>query len=198
MRYSSILLCFLATVHLSLTARAWNPEPIADVQMLWKPTNSLKDLNQLNIASISSKVKIAKLTDGREVKLKNKVGENRESDSPKPVTTRSDVAEFVTENLTSTLKKSGLEIVETGADFVLSGEILEYFVTETNTYEGTLSIKFTLKKGDKVVWKGVITSTETRFGRSYKYDNYMEVLSDCLINLAAELFKNTEFRAKLK
>lgn len=198
MRHFSILIFIASLALLPLGASAWNPTPLTDVQMTWKPTNSLKDLNQLNIASIPAKVKISKFTDGREAKLKNKVGENREGDDVKPVTTKSDVPGFVTENLTGVLRKSGLEIAENGADFVLTGELLEYFVTETNTYEGTLSVKVSLKKGEKVVWKGVITSTETRFGRSYKYDNYMEVLSDCVINFAAELMKNTELRAALK
>lgn len=178
---------------------AWadSAEPLTNVNLLWKPTNSLKDLNSLNIGSIQTKVKIAKFTDGRSAKEKEKIGENLEGSEPKPVTTKSDVPAFVTENFTNVLKKTGLEIGGDGS-VTLTGEILEYFVKETNTYEGTLRVKVFLKKGDKVLWKGVITANETRFGRSYKYDNYMEVLSDSLINFTAELMKNTEFRAALK
>jgi hypothetical protein len=44
------------------------------------------------------------------------------------------------------------------------------------------------------IWKGLASGEATRFGRSYRVDNYYEVLSDAVVNTVSSLLMSAEFR----
>jgi hypothetical protein len=111
-----------------------------------------------------------------------------------PVTTSGDVAAFVTDHVKEQLHIGGLNIVDGPADMTLSGEIRQYFVTETSTYHSELSLVLHLKDAQgKEVWSGVAAGSADRFGRSYKAENYYETLSDAVIRATHNLLSNPSF-----
>jgi len=44
------------------------------------------------------------------------------------------------------------------------------------------------------IWKGLASGEATRFGRSYKIENYYEVLSDAVVNTVSSMLRSAEFR----
>ena len=93
------------------------------------------------------------------------------------------------------MKEAGLPISDKveGANIVLTGEILRYGVTETQTYKGELRLLLEIHSGDKSVWKGVVVGRASRFGRSYKPDNYQEVLSDVVVEAVSRMLSDQTF-----
>ncbi|MBC7370471.1 MAG: hypothetical protein H7326_02835 [Bdellovibrionaceae bacterium] len=188
---STILL--LAT---ALTAYA-APKIIEGVELKWKATTDLKEVAAANLGAISSSVAIPPFKDSRKVEPMNKVGENTEGKAALPVTTTTDIPQFVTDNVKEIFRKSGLTLAEGKGDYTLNGEIIDYFVSETNMYNGSMTVKLTLLKGDKPIWKGTVVGTNKRFGRSYKLDNYLETLSDLVVDFATKLATNHDFKSQL-
>jgi Lipopolysaccharide-assembly len=128
------------------------------------------------------------------------IAQNTEKpDKPRPVTTSSDVGGFLTEHLKDTLRAGGLNIVDDAADVTLSGEIRQFFVNEVNVYRGEASLVLRLKDASgKELWTGAIVGDAERFGRSYRADNYYEVLSDTLLRAAHNLLANPTFHQALE
>lgn len=166
------------------------------VELTWKATTDLTETAKMDLSKMSeAKIKVEKLSDARTIKPATRVGEYSENPAEVlPVDTKSDVSEFITANLKNTLTKVGLDVADKNTQYTLTGEIKEFYVTETNTYKGNVLIKFILKKGDKVVWSGPIQGINKRFGRTYKLDNYMESLSDSVLDATLNLLKNEGFR----
>ncbi|HRO66816.1 MAG TPA: hypothetical protein PL182_04565, partial [Pseudobdellovibrionaceae bacterium] len=151
---------------------------------------SVGDLGKLSQA----RLKVEKLTDARTLEPKARIGEYSEKeDSVLYVETSSDVAEFVTNGMKDSLTKAGVQLVEDNPQYTLSGEVRELYVTEKNTYQGRSSIQLTLKKNGKAVWEGVIRGKNSRFGRTYKMENYMESLSDSVADTTIGLLGNDGF-----
>jgi hypothetical protein len=125
---------------------------------------------------------------------KTKIGENQEDKAAKMVTTSGDVAEFCTLQFANVLKQYGLTVVPEGGDVVIGGEVLEFMVIETGTYKGEVRLKVSAKRGESEGWVGVASGTSSRFGRSYKADNYYETLSDALLEAAERAVKDEGFR----
>jgi hypothetical protein len=128
------------------------------------------------------------------------VGENSEKAANiRQVTTSTNVAEFVTEHLRDSFQAAGLQTVDGGADVTVSGELREFFVTETSQYRGTLSLFVTVKdsKG-KEIWSGVILGGAENFGRSYKADNYYETMSNMVLRATYNLLANPGFHKALQ
>ena len=59
-------------------------------------------------------------------------------------------------------------------------------------------MRMTLKKANKIVWTGLITGSSKRTGRSYSLDNYMETLSDAIMDFAKQFAENKSLYEKLK
>ncbi len=171
------------------------------VQLQWKATTDMSDISKINLNALAPyKFKIESFKDTREIIPKGKIGENLENPDQKlPVTTKAEsIGEFVTDHVRDILRKAGIDITSDKADYIITGEIRDFFVTETNRYAGSVVIKYTVKKGNKVVWSGAGVGTNFRFGRSYKLDNYMESLSDSLLESVRLLLDNQEFRDLFK
>lgn len=185
--------CFSMAASIATAA----PKSLEAIELQWKATTDLKEVRAANLASIVSSIAIPTFKDSRKVEPANKIGENTEGKIPLPVTTKSDVSQFVTDNVKEIFRKSGLNLADAKADYTLNGEIVDYFVTETNNYNGNLKINLTLLKADKPIWKGTVVGTNKRFGRSYKLDNYLESLSDLVVDFATKLATNHDFKSQL-
>ena len=174
-------------------------DDLTGVPLQWRPTSRLSEsmgpLNLLPFAEV--KVQLAPLTDARPDKAV--IGENLQEEEPRLVSTRDDVAAFLTAQIGRQLKEAGLPIVaqpDPGAT-ILSAEVLRFKVTERQTFKGELSLLFEVRSKGKVLWRGTVMGDATRFGRSFKLENYQETLSDSLIDALGKLLKSQEFLSAL-
>jgi hypothetical protein len=46
----------------------------------------------------------------------------------------------------------------------------------------------------KTLWKGLASGEATRFGRSYKVEDYYEVLSDAVVNTVSSMLQAADFQ----
>lgn len=176
------------------------PTVLENIPLKWSPTSTLAEMGPVDLSTtaLAVKIHVDALVDNRQ--NPTLIAQNTgKPDKPRPVTTSSDVGAFVTEHLRDSLRGAGLSIVDGAGDLTLSGEIRQYFVSEVNVYRGELSLVLRLKNGaGKEVWSGVATGDAERFGRSYKADNYYEVLSDTLLKAAHNLMVNPGFHDALE
>jgi hypothetical protein len=129
---------------------------------------------------------------------KEAIGENREDDQPKPVTTTDDVGGFVSTHTRELFDRGGLKTVDSNAAVTIKGEVRQFFVRETSTYKSEVAIHLTVVSSDgKTLWSGVASGAATRFGRSYKLENYYEVLSDAIVNTVSSMLESAEFQRAL-
>ena len=150
----------------------------------------------LSGGTVATKIHFDTLVDARQ--NPTLVAENREKAEVRQVTTSSDVGAFVTDHLKDTMRSAGLSVVDAAADVTVSGEIRKFFVAEDSTYNGEISLMIHVKDGaGKELWSGVINGDATRFGRSYKAENYFEVMSDMLLRATYNLLATDGFRATL-
>jgi hypothetical protein len=68
-----------------------------------------------------------------------------------------------------------------------------------NVYRGEVSIVIHVKNSaGKEIWSSVVGGDAERFGRSYRADNYYEVLADTLLRAAHNLLVNPGFHEALE
>ena len=160
------------------------------IPLQWRPTSDLR----LGAAQMTSApVMVATFTDGRD--HKEVIGENREEDEPKPVTTSDDVGAFVGTHVRELLSQAGIKTVGGNAAVTVQGEVKRFFVREGDTYKSDVAIQLTvIDQNGKTLWKGLASGEATRFGRSYKAENYYEVLSDAVVNTVSSMLQAAEFQ----
>jgi hypothetical protein len=154
--------------------------PLDNVPLVWMPERHPSASVPPDAKGLmSARIKVAPMTQAQgDPKL---IGENREKVAPRPVTTRDDVAAFVTDRFKKLLTGAGLHVVESDETVIFKGEIIQFFVTETNLYVGDVRMRMTATDAaGNVVWQGVSHGSSTRFGRSYSAANYYQSLSDAL------------------
>ena len=87
-------------------------------------------------------------------------------------------------------------VVDSGATHVLKAELKQFYVEEIDTYKGDVRMAVTLTNAAGTpVWQGITEGSASRFGRSYKAENYYEALSDSLIEATTNLVRNPGFEA---
>jgi len=171
---------------------------LQNIPLKWTPKENIGSMGPLDLsgAMLSTKIQMDSFTDARSDTTK--VAENREKSQPRPVTTSSDVPGFVADNMKGAMRGLGMGIVDSGGDVMLSAEVRQFFVTETNTYQGNLSLLVHLKNAaGKEIWSGVILGAAEHFGRSYKADNYYETFSDMVLHATYNLLANPGFHEAL-
>jgi hypothetical protein len=183
--YSGLI--FLALGSLALAA------PLVNVPLEWKPTSDLRlGSTQMTAAT----VQFEPFKDVRD--MPQKIGENREDDTPKPVTTQDDVGAFVSKHMRELFTKAGIKTVDAGGDVIVRGEVRQFFVRETRTYQGEVAVHLTVVgKDGATLYSGVAPGDASRFGRSYLLENYYEVLSDALVNATSSTLQSAEFQKAL-
>jgi hypothetical protein len=169
---SQRLLSILCTTLLLVGSVFAATKLLENIPLVWKPTDTLGSSGPLNLggAVISTALHVDTLVDTRN--NPSMIAENQENpDKPLPVTTSGDVAAFVTDHMKDSLHVAGLNIVDGPGDMTLSGEIRQFFVTETSTYRSDLSLVMHLKDAHgKEVWSGAVAGGTERFGRGAPRD----------------------------
>jgi hypothetical protein len=164
--------------------------PLLNVPLKWKPTSELRLGTQQMTAAT---VQFEPFTDARQ--MPEKIGENREDDTPKPVTTSDDVGAFVGTHMRELFGHAGIKTVDSGGDVVVKGEVRQFFARETHTYNAEVAVHLTVVGRDgATLWSGVAPGTATRFGRSYLLENYYEVLSDAVVGATSSTLMNADFQ----
>jgi hypothetical protein len=185
---------FLTLVAVTLTA--YGAKLLEHVPLQWKPTSQLSTFGTTETAKLP--IQFETFKDARD--KPELIGENREDEGkpPKPVTTSDDVGAFVSTHMRELFTKAGLNTVDSDGAVVVKGEVKQFFVAETNTYEGSVAVHLTLVGHDgKTLWSGTASGDAKRFGRSYKAENYYEVLSDSVVNTASSMLQSAEFQKAL-
>ena len=179
-------------------------ENLVNIPLEWKPTTTFAKMKTeggvVEADSANSNpvnISISPFKDTRSNAAL--IAENREKSTEiKPATTKDSVAIFVTKQFGAVLQEAGLQVLPSGGVATINGEIEKFFVTETDTYEGIVTLKLQVVRGGKTVWSGTVTGTATRFGRSYSAENYYETLSDSLYDGVYKLSKNAAFQKALQ
>ena len=183
---------FLLLMTFALGAEAKTPL-LEHVPLRWRATSDLK-LGTMEMAQ--TPIQVEPFQDARA--NPETIGENREDEAPKPVTTNDDVGAFVSKHQRDLLDKGGLKTVDSDGAVIIKGEVKQFFVRETSTYKSTVAIHLTVMSRDgQTLWSGTASGDATRFGRSYKLENYYEVLSDALVNTVSSMLQSPEFQKAL-
>ena len=184
------LFCVLFVLSAGANAKT---APLEHVHLQWRATS---DLSLGARQMPQTPIRFEKFVDARE--KKEAIGENREDDSPKPVSTTDDVGEFVSTHMRQLFDKGGLKTVESNGAVTIKGEVKQFFVRETATYKSEVAVHITVVGSDgATLWSGVASGAATRFGRSYKLENYCEVLSDAVVNTVSSMLQSAEFQKAL-
>jgi hypothetical protein len=183
-----------AALLLSVTLTASSKTKLLEhIPLEWRPTSALRlGTTQMTASTVT----IAPFTDGRE--NKELIGENREDDPSKPVTTTDDVGTFVSKNIRQLFDQAGVKTVDSNGDVIIKGEVKKFFVREESTYKSEVEIHLTVvDQAGKTLWKGLASGEATRFGRSYLAENYYEVLSDAVVNTVSSMLQAADFQNAL-
>jgi hypothetical protein len=186
------ILASLLLLSVSLVASS-KPRLLEHIPLEWRPTSNLR---LGTTQTTTTTVTIGNFTDGRE--NKEAIGENREDSEPKPVTTGDDVGVFVGVHIRQLFDEAGIKMVDSNGAVSVKGEVKKFFVREGSTYKSEVAVQLTVTDPEgKTLWKGLASGEATRFGRSYKAENYYEVLSDALVNTVSSMLQATEFQRAL-
>lgn len=189
-------LCVAFTCSLSLTGLSARPKAL-DVPLKWTP-NQKVSLPAFDVTGGLQTVTPAPIADKRE-KSKSQIGENTEEKQVVPITTRSDVPQFVADAVSMHLKALGIELKAEGADRIVTMELLEFWVTESDTYQGQVRVKFSVTDaGGQELWGAVVNGAGENWGRSLKPINYTETLSNALQDLMVKLAGQDGFSRVVK
>jgi hypothetical protein len=186
------ILAFVMLFAVTMVAAA-DTKLLEHVPLKWKPTSVLKSFT---LDDNDATVQIETFQDVRD--NKEEIGENRERSTPRPVTTTDDVGAFVSTHMRELLGHAGVKTVDSDGSVKIKGEVRQFFVSETHTYDSRVIVHLTVEGRDgSTLWSGLATGEESRFGRSYKLDNYYEVLSDAIINAVTSMLQSSEFQKAL-
>jgi len=198
MRQHFLAVAFSASLLLSGAAFA-RGEPLDNIPLKWTPTSPLSEWGVVDIsgAMLTTKIHFDTFVDTRQ--NPSLIAENREkTDKVRPVTTSGDVAGFVTDHLKESLHGAGLNTVDGDADVYISGEIRQFFVVETSTYNGEISLLIHVKnRSGKELWTGIVAGDATRWGRSYSAANYYETISNMVLSATHNLLASAGFHEVL-
>ncbi len=189
---------FVFVALLAASGSAMASKDLSNIPLVWSPTQSFAEFGAIDLNGIGNvKVQFNGFTDVR--KNPALIAENHEKNPVRQVTTKDNVAAFLTDHVKETFSKAGLNVVDTGGDVIVSGEIRDFFVNETDQYVGNVTVYVTATNASgKVLWQGVAGGGATNFGRSYKADNYYETLSNAVLKLSNSLLNSQGFHAALQ
>jgi hypothetical protein len=188
----------LGGIGFGATAPAHAADKLENIPHTFKPTITIASRGPLDLKGLEgARLQVDAFTDNRE--NPGFIGQNRDKIPARKVTTQENVARFVTYQVKTLLAGQGVPIVESGGTVIMKGWVKRFFADETNRYNGEveLELSFVDAASGKVLWSFMTSGNSSRYGISYKADNYYEVLSDSLIGAVHELLRNPKFKAVL-
>ena len=165
---------------------------LANVPLKWRPTSELR-LGTMQMSQMPVQFEAF-----RDVRADKSIGENREEDTPKPLTTKDDVGAFVSTHVRELFERAGLKTVDSNGTVTIKGEVTQFFVRETSLYRSEVAVHLTVVGRDgRVLWSGTASGEAKRFGRSYELEDYYEVLSDAIVNTVSSMLQSAQFQRAL-
>jgi hypothetical protein len=197
-RLKSALAFIVASIIAGAAAPVYSADRLENIPLVWKPTSSMAERGPLDLKGLEgAKLQVDSFVDNREER--GFIGQNRDKVPTRRVTTQEDVSRFVTYQVKTLMAAQGVPIVETGGTVIMKGWVKRFFADETRRYNGEveLELSFVDAASGKVLWSFMTAGSSSRYGVSYKADNYYEVLSDALMGAVHELLRNPKFKAVL-
>ena len=196
-RFHFALAVFATGMSLGTFTTADAADKLENIPLEWKPTAPMSERAPVDLKGLEGiKLQIDPFSDTREDPAL--IGRNTKKVPLRKVTTNEDVARFVTYQVKLLMSGLGLKVVESGGEVILKGEIKTFFVEDASRYNAEVGLQATfIDANGKILWVVATSGSSSRFGISYKADNYYEVLSDALIGAAHELVHNPGFRKAL-
>ncbi len=193
-RMLAIATC-IAALPACVQARYLMDEPGLNVVLAWRPTDELRDLGDRPVPRGPwQPLRVDTFADARGVPTA--IGENIQHATHLPVTTTSLVGPFVAGGVRSVLAAQGLPLVAGAAQRALRGEVLQFFVSEDNTYNADVVLHLQVQSDEgKVLWDGTVAGRSKRWGRSLSEDNYAEAYGNAVVEAAKNLFVDAGFQA---
>ncbi len=195
------LLLKAALIAACLTAVSAAGTELHDIPLEWKPTETVSAMDAVDLTVFHNiTFVVSPFNDIR--KKPEEIGKNVEkrlSDRPLLVTTKDNVASWMTGRFAKILEEFEIDVVKSGGTFVIEGDIVKFYVTEESTYKADVALKVRVKTpGGAVLWEGLIAASATRFGSSYKAENYYEALSNATVSAVHALLKNDSFKQAIQ
>lgn len=191
-----LVLAAVMIISLAPLAGADQRKELKNIPLEWRPTVKI-DAGEVNVTRFGKATfSVAPATDARD--KPEEIGKNiekRGTERELPVTTKENVAAWLTYRFGQALSELGVNMAPNNATFRIETEIRKFYVVESSTYKAEVGLKIKLlSKAGAVVWEGMVSGSASRFGASYKADNYYEALSDAVMTAIGGLLKNEDFR----
>ena len=128
-----------------------------NIPLLWKPTDTITALDPIDLTVFkNASLTIKPFTDVR--KKPSEIGINVEQKSSgkiRYVTTRDNVAEWLTDRFGKILSEFDITVVKSGGTLSLEAEIAKFYVTEESAYKADIGLKVRLRsKNGDLLWEG--------------------------------------------
>ncbi len=172
-----------------------------DIPMVWSPTDEIGDLGVVDLTKLYDRtIQIATFTDARkDSELIAKNIEDQDDGVVLEVTTTDDIGEWMSTQFALVFEGLGLTLDTEGGDVIVEGEVRRFFVTEDSTYKGDVGVLLTVKsKSGDTLWKGMVSGSAGRWGRSYNAGNYYGTLSDSTLEAIHNAISDRKFRNALE
>lgn len=174
---------------------------ILDIPLEWKPSREIRAAPDMDLMTLQRrKIEVKLFHDLRN--NQNEIGKNTEkkfTDKDRLVTTKDNVAEWLTRNFIEVLTELNVTTTKEQGDVFLTADIQKFFVKESGRYSATILLKMRLlSREETVLWEDIIVGSSNNWGVFFKKDNYFEGLSDACIDAANNLVRNEGFKAALK
>jgi hypothetical protein len=170
---------------------------LLNIPLLWKPTDTISALDAIDLTVFQNvSFTIKQFTDVR--KRLSEIGKNvekRGSDKMRYVTTRDNVASWLTDKCSQILSEFDVTVAKAGGTLTLEADVIKFYVTEEALYKADVALKVRVRsKNGDLIWEGMTSASSSRWGSSYKAENYYEGLSNATIAAVHSLLKNDQFR----
>ncbi len=171
---------------------------LLNIPLQWNPSETPMPLDIADTLIFQNKSITVKLFNDLR-KNPQEIGRNVEKKFTRDdryVTTKDNVAEWLTKNFIKVLRDSfDISTVSANADVSLEADILRFYVLESQRYNAEIALKVRLlSSSGSVLWEGVTSGKSDNWGASYKASNYYEGLSNACIEAVHNLFKNESFK----
>jgi hypothetical protein len=181
---------FILLLALFATEASWAGKALENVELVFRDSDVKDDYdkNEWNPEFLNLTFNVQPAVDDRKDPAAKAIGFCQ--DKKVPITTKSDIAAFVTTSVGHIMDQTGIRTSK-DSKVKLYLDLRDFFVEEGNMYEGRIQIGYTVvgERGDTLYSK-VAFSTSKRWGRSYNLDNYMETLTGALYSNVDEFLKN--------
>lgn len=112
------------------------------------------------------------------------------------VRTSDNVGQYCSARLGEMLTRAGARLGEQPTAN-LDVDLLEYHVAEGGTFNATVRINATLRRGEAAVWQRTYVGTSKSWGKTHNPSNYNKTLSAALADVAGQMVRDDDFARAL-